>query len=71
MHLKLRHEFRADFDYPLNSVNCIIEWLRALESDRRQGDYESVEEFLEEFGDFLAYPGGYQPAKKKIRIKRL
>jgi len=64
LRLKLRHEFRADFDYGLDSLPSIKAWLLALENDRRQGDFETVEEFLEDFAEFLVSPTDLQPPKR-------
>ena len=68
LRLKLRHEFRANFDYSMGALSIIKAWLDMMQRDRRQGDYETVEEFLEEFADFIAEPEGFQlprnPAKR-------
>lgn len=65
--LAYRHEFRENFDYSLSSVPALKSWLQCLVQDRRHGDYDSVEEFLQDFSDYMARPEPLPPPKHNRR----
>ncbi len=51
---ELRHEYRGDVDYDPTHADAINAWLGAIVADRRHGDYDEVELFLDDLADTLA-----------------
>ena len=51
---ELRHEYIAGIDYDPQHVPAVSDWLASIVADRRHGDYDEVELFLDDLAETLA-----------------